>query len=515
VQSFDAWHLEPVYSSWPTFIVWVWQQKAGNTLIKDCMMIHDATPSWSGYNYQGKVAIHYVLSHIVDKLGVNPAHSFLGDSIVLENNEDFELFVNGALVSFHQVKAYAEQSFSSYDDALFGLVLNLYAQPGPIGYIHTWKSINLPVGLTLQQAMATFIQALINEHAASATSSTIFKSVTPNETRNKTARIIQQAFGALTVGQIYANLQSIIADPSLAISRVQSYMYGGRACCGIDDINELIKTKLGDILAIRGGVNTTKQIESVFHHLLETLDSYVTQRHLAKKKAEMLHIHVPDILAILDTDFDDVSSEYVAIKFKERFFCLFDEFMNDPYYYTQPEGLESFLCNLSQIRFSLLKANPDKLMAYYKNFSPAIRFDGLSNIEQAFLVNENGITDVLLKIFNSLDFERCENDAGQHKLVYRSQSHPENYYLPTTINDRSPPKIAKALLANTRIVVDLYEVNHLIYDGPQVKSLYEQAARHTTPPQLVGVEEREPRDEYFGKLRLIPIQQAMDELNAD
>ncbi|KMM82189.1 hypothetical protein TU76_24250, partial [Pseudomonas psychrophila] len=125
------------------------------------------------------------------------------------------------------------------------------------------------------------------------------------------------------------------------------------------------------------------------------------------------------------------------------------------------------------------------------------------------------IADVLLKIFNSLDFQCCENDADQNKLVYRSQSHPENYYLPTTINDKSPTKIAKALIANTRIVVDLYEVNHLIYDGPQVMSLYEQVARHTTPPQLIGIEEREPRDEYFGKLRLIPIQQAMDELNAD
>lgn len=478
-------------------------------------MIHDATPSWSGYNYQGKVAIHYVLCHIAEKLGVNPAHTFHGDSIVLENNEDFELFVNNALVSFHQVKAYAEQSFSSYDDALFGLVLNLYGQPGPVGYIHTWKSINLPADQTLQQAITTFVQVLTNEHAASAMTSTIFKSVTPNETRNKTARIIQQAFGALTVNQVYAKLQAIIADPSLAISRVQSYLYGGRACCGIDDINELIKTKLSEILIIRGGVNTAKQVESVFHHLLETLDSYVTQRHLNKRKTELLHIDVPDILAILDADFDDVSSEYMAIKFKERFFCLFDEFMNNPDYYTQPEGLEDFVCNLSQIRYSLLKATPDKLMAYYKNFSPAIRFDGLSNIDQAFLVNENGITDVLLRIFNSLDFGCCENDAGQHKLVYRSHSHPENYYLPTTINDKSPTKIAKALIANTRIVVDLYEVNHLIYDGPQVMSLYEQAARHTTPPQLIGVEEREPRDEYFGKLRLIPIQQAMDELNAD
>ncbi len=478
-------------------------------------MIHDATPSWSGYNYQGKVAIHYALCHIIDKLGRDPAHTFQGDCIVLENHEDFELFVNGVLVSFHQVKAYAEQNFGSYDEALFGLALNLYNRPGPAGYIHTWKVINLPAGESLQTAISGFITKLIDEHAAAPAASTIFKAVSLDPKRNKTARIIGQAFGALTVDKVNTALELIVAEPARALSRIKSYLYGGNACCSIDDINELIKSKLKEVLALRGGLNTVKQIDSVFHHLLERLDIYVTQRHLNKKNAEMIHIDMLDVLAIVDSDFDDVSSEYMAIKFKERFFYLFDEFMNNPDYYALPDNLDDFVCNLSQIRYSLLSVKPDKLLAYYKNFSPVIRFEGRTNIEQAFLVNENGVVDVLLRAFNSLDFQFCENDASQNKLVYRSKVNPENYYLPTTINDKSPTKIAKALIANTRIVEDLYEVNHLVYDGPQIVSLYEQLNRHTNPPLLVGVEVREPRDEYFGRLQLIPIQQAMDELNAD
>ncbi|GAB5342426.1 ABC-three component system protein [Pseudomonas fluorescens] len=478
-------------------------------------MIHDATPSWSGYNYQGKVAIHYALCHIIDKIGTDPLHTFQGDSIVLENHEDFELFVNGVLVSFHQVKAYAEQNFGSYDEALFGLALNLYSRPGPAGYIHTWKAINLPAGKSLQAAISEFIKKLVDEHEAAPATSTIFKAVNLDPKRNKTARIIGQAFGGLTVAKINTALKLILANPALALSRIQSYLYGGNPCCSIDDINELIKSKLKEVLVLKGGVNTAKQIDSVFHHLLERLDIYVTQRHLNKQNAGMIHIDMLDILAIVDSDFDDVSSEYMAIKFKERFFYLFDEFMNNPEYYTVPDDLDDFVCNLSQIRYSLLSVKPDKLFAYYKNFSPVIRFEGRANIEQAFLVNENGIMDVLLKVFNSLDFQFCENDSSQNKLVYRSKVNPMNYYLPTTINDKSSTKIARALIANTRIVEDLYEVNHLIYDGPQIVSLYDRLDRHTSPPQLVGVEEREPRDEYFGRLQLIPIQQAMDELNAD
>lgn len=478
-------------------------------------MIHDATPSWSGYNYQGKLALHYVLCHIHEKLRADPTHTFHGDSIVLENNEDFELFVDGGVVSFHQVKALEKQSFSSYDEALFGLALNLYNQPGPLGYIHTWKVINLPAGKSLQQAIEDFIRELINEHDAMPASSTIFEAVNVTPDRSKTAKIIKQAFDRFRVDQVYDALQAIVADPLLALSRIQSYMYNGRACCSIDDINALIKSKLQEVLVIRGGVNTTKQIDSGFHYLLEMVDVYVTERHLQKQASDLLHIDIPDIVAILDADYDDVSSQYLAIKFKERFFCLFDEFMNNPDYYSTPEDLEGFVCNLSQIRYSLLSASSEKLFSYYKNFSPSVKFDSLTNIEQALAVNENGVTDVLLRIFNAINCVHCENDISNTKLVYRSVTNPENYYLPTTINDRSPTNIAKKLRANTRIVEDLFEINHMIYDGPQRMSLYEQAATHTTAPPSANVEEAEPRDAYFSNLRLIPIQQAMDELNAD
>lgn len=478
-------------------------------------MIHDATPSWSGYNYQGKLALHYALCHIYEKLSADPAHTFSGDSIVLENNEDFELFVDSTLASFHQVKAYEKQSFSSYNEALFGLTLNLYNQPGPLGYIHTWKTINLPGGKSLQQAIEDFIRELILEHDTTPALSTISKAVNVDRDRNKTAKIIKQAFPASTVEGVYDALQAIVTDPPLALVRIQSYMYNGIACCSIDDINDLIKTKLRQILAIRGGVNTTKQIDNGFHHLLEMVDIYVTERHLQKQASDLLHIEISAIVAILDEDYEDISNGYLAIKFKERFFCLFDEFIGNPDYYSTPENLEGFVCNLSQIRYTLLNAAPEQLFSYYKNFSPSVKFDSLTNIEQAFAVNENGVTDVLLRIFNAINCRSCENDETNNKLVYRSPANPANYYLPTTINDRSPSNIAKKLRANTRIVEDLYEINHMIYDGPERMSLSGQATPHTTAPLSANDVDEEPRDDYFSNLQLIPIRQAMDELNAD
>jgi hypothetical protein len=478
-------------------------------------MIHDATPSWSGYNFQGKLAIHFVLCHIYEKLRADPTYTFHGDSIVLENNEDFEFFVSGDVVSFHQVKAYEKQSFSSYSEALFGLALNLFNQPGPLGYIHTWKVINLPADLTLQQAIENFIRQLLDEHDAMPASSTIFKAVNNTPDRSKKAKIIKQAFGNFNVGQVYSALQAIVDDPATVLDRIKIYIYNGEYCCSIDEINELIKSKLQEIFILRGGVNTTKQIDNGYHYLLEKVDIYVTERHLKNQDSDLLHIEVTDFISILDADYDDLSDQYLAVKFKERFFCLFDEFMNNPDYYSTPEDLEGFVCNLSQIRNSLLNSSSEKLLSYYRNFSPTVRFDSLTNIDQAFAVNENGVTDVLLRIFNDINYANCDNDAANTKLVYRSKSNPKNYYLPTTINDGSTTNIAKKLRANTRIVEDLYEINHMIYNGHHAISLSDKATMHTTAPPTASVEEQERRDDYFNNLLLVPIQQAKDELNAD
>lgn len=51
-------------------------------------MAHDASPSWSGFNYQGKVALYYALRLINEKAA---DFDFTDYSLVLENTEDFEV----------------------------------------------------------------------------------------------------------------------------------------------------------------------------------------------------------------------------------------------------------------------------------------------------------------------------------------------------------------------------------------------------------------------------------------
>lgn len=85
--------------------------------------LHDATPSWNGFNYQGKVGLYVALSLICEKLseGLNLADfdDFKNSySLEYEWIEDFSIKNNEKYVSLHQVKHYKGSRFSSYKDAV-------------------------------------------------------------------------------------------------------------------------------------------------------------------------------------------------------------------------------------------------------------------------------------------------------------------------------------------------------------------------------------------------------------
>lgn len=70
---------------------------------------HTAISTWSGFVYQGKIALYYCLKLIADDYLSNR-----GLKLQLESQDDFAIFNGQACISIHQVKAYKSQNFSSY-----------------------------------------------------------------------------------------------------------------------------------------------------------------------------------------------------------------------------------------------------------------------------------------------------------------------------------------------------------------------------------------------------------------
>ena len=86
-------------------------------------VLHDATPSWNGYNYQGKVGLYVCLVNILKEAqaGVElpTFDSFLDEyHIEYEWIEDFSIKKNDSYVSLHQVKHKGENKFNDHVEAI-------------------------------------------------------------------------------------------------------------------------------------------------------------------------------------------------------------------------------------------------------------------------------------------------------------------------------------------------------------------------------------------------------------
>jgi hypothetical protein len=77
---------------------------------------HTAIPTWSGFVYQGKVAICHVLKLIEENDDIS------NYCLQLDSLDDFAILRNSVVNSIHQVKALKAVNYSSYEDAFIELV---------------------------------------------------------------------------------------------------------------------------------------------------------------------------------------------------------------------------------------------------------------------------------------------------------------------------------------------------------------------------------------------------------
>lgn len=90
---------------------------------------HNAAPTWSGYIYQGKVAIYSALN-VINNLIYACSDKIEEYSLVIEDLEDFAINKNGNDKSIHQVKAKPNShNIGNYSEAILLLLAKLEKYP--------------------------------------------------------------------------------------------------------------------------------------------------------------------------------------------------------------------------------------------------------------------------------------------------------------------------------------------------------------------------------------------------
>lgn len=96
----------------------------------------DASASWNGYMYQGKVALLITLKTI------NDTHDTLRYWLESEGIEDFSIGFDKKYISVHQVKNRKDEKLEDYNEALSNIVKRIREYPDIVnGYLHTKNKI--------------------------------------------------------------------------------------------------------------------------------------------------------------------------------------------------------------------------------------------------------------------------------------------------------------------------------------------------------------------------------------
>jgi hypothetical protein len=493
-------------------------------------MAHDASATWSGFNYQGKVALFHTLKLIIEKLG--NGDSLTDYQLILENNEDFDIQGPGGYISFHQVKAINETAYNKFQDALIAMLLQLDLPTfnSVNGYIHTWHHLNWQGNRTFPEQLQTTIEKLINDQVTNPGNCTITKSLNTSTNVSKAVKIIRQAIQSDArmndFSSVETVLQGIVDDnrPNAAINRVKRYDYGNNSLsCSIERIDGLVKQKIEELQLIANIAIDDTATDKVYCHLLRLLDENVIAKHSDLTNSNLNPINISQLFEIVtDETIRDSDDAYLASQFKLVFVSTFEQFLEDDELCPVDiaEEYSNGTSKLNRAMGILLTLPATELWNYYKNFSPQIAFEDNNVIGQAFYTEVANIRNFLFLIFSQLCHTKLKHLKDKQKFKYSVGSES---YLPTTIGNIKKRQIVKDLMRSPQAIVTLFEISTLVSGDDRAPTINNFAKEYSNQAHVdieefysnQAVEDKEKISQISKSIRLINMDTAIQEVNDD
>lgn len=323
----------------------------------------DATNSWSGYTYQGKIALFVVLRKINDLICMGKIDEIEKYSVELEWLEDFSILYNCddgiQYKTIHQVKAKDKQNISDYEDALVKLyykVVKLSTIEN--AYLHVCKPTDYKdtewndkvKGLVANCSQIKGMQNRIIGYKNSAVKKEQVEKLYKQGRKSDINKLVKEyneryfANRKITVSNVDEILDKIFSDlqeeieicekgiKDEDIDKIGMYSYpSNKVYCELGEINDLIKEEIINYWTNAGseGWKCLDQnfCDMIFLCLQGLIDKHITQRHIQYNKTTERSIEFSSIKEVLDSD-DTLlrCEEYYLYKIKEKLLMLCEEY---------------------------------------------------------------------------------------------------------------------------------------------------------------------------------------------
>lgn len=363
-----------------------------STLEQSTYNDQDASSKWSGFNYQGKVAIYTVLYLINNPQYIDKENHEEWDlySLEIEGLEDFSILKNNEYISIHQVKAYTSSNTpSKLTNAFWGLIGKSIENPTvKKSCIHTLKEVP-----KLRQRTSTNIEYI--------------KNLIPDKKKE------------LDYRALYITDESLLetAFNKLAFySNHKSY----KLCVSLNDINKLIIDEIKTYYLKNKYEEhklDEKYLNQVLNNILGKIDEHIYKRH-NKELTQYDCISFNDVINYIIETPDLVTYSYNLYHLKRYIVDTTLEYC-DTCRNINPDICDCEICNLKKYIEQLISLDNEKFMAFIKVLNINIELnnsnlniDGIAKIASQII----GYNNLLERIEEHQNFDGIKNNNIIHKI---------------------------------------------------------------------------------------------------
>lgn len=363
----------------------------------------DASSKWSGFNYQGKIAIYIVLYLInnPDKAEKKDTEEWNTYALEIEGLEDFSVLKNGEYISIHQVKAYTSAiTPSKLSNAFWGLI---------------GKSIE---NVTVKKSCLHTLNEVVKLRSNSESNIAYIKKLEPNKEKEKNYKItykdneelLKCAFDKLT---FYDNHESY------------------NLCVSLTQINGLIKDEIKQYYGHNNYESyrlDEDHLDKVLNNVLGKIDEHIYKRHSGQLN-QYDHISFEEIIKYITEVPDTANHTYFLYNLKRKIFDSTLEYCTNCNEFSDSNNCE--ICNIKKYIEQLNSLDNSQFISYIRhiNINKELDKSNLSINEIMHIVSQIvGYSDLLDRIeenkrYQGIKENKIIDEINNKKYINSSITH--------------------------------------------------------------------------------------------
>lgn len=516
---------------------------------------YDATNSWNGYNHQGKIALWYAISQIIELWDLTKStdeniNEFQKYYLELEYLEDFSVFRADAndkkYLTIHQVKSREDTDIHKYQEAILNLVVKLIKYPSlQHAYLHVTKMLNLGdktfADNVLQivtksnkiDEMRKDIETNCHEESFRKLFYSAKRGAPSNQKKAVLEALLQSNPGEkkITADNIDTAFQAFLDQSAESITelhekgiaqvgKVVIYEYsdlidgtGKQNFCGAEQVEKLLMTAIYHYFETTDptGWRTPNEDyqKKVYLFVLGQLDKHIIERQVnaadyrSDKKERAISFGT--VIEWLEKDCSNLGESFYLFHLKENYFSKINGFCAGCM--GKPDACE--LCHLHAAKNKIGAMTFDELKKFAFVTSPNVV--GSMNMDNyALFAGNSGLTNPFSKGLRDLS-TAFKDDPKTIPLAYIDGD--KKQYALTTITgegrDDDKQNICTEILRNPNVYSLMMDCDALISKDVQSDSI-QKDAQYITKLEDVALEESVEHIAHCKKVAIVPLNDCKD-----